>query len=260
MNSNDFCDSVLLVQADHDGELDAAQAAALAAHIVDCRICSAAGETLQSVRRTLHSASYHRAPAALRERISLQVAVGSRIPSTQLAIPASTARDFPWWRQTLAGFGAGAAVAASLLLILLSPSQQALDEQVVAGHVRSLQPGHLEDIVSTDQHNVKPWFEGRVDFAPPVKDLAGSGFPLEGGRLDYLDRRTVAALVYGHGKHPINMFVWPAGPTAGHAETATEHNGYNVVHWQNDGMAFWVVSDLNMAELQTFVRAWRDSP
>jgi anti-sigma factor RsiW len=118
-----------------------------------------------------------------------------------------------------------------------------------------LQPGHLEDVVSTDQHTVKPWFDGKLDFAPPVKDLAAAKFPLLGGRLDYLNGRAVAALVYGRDKHLIDLFIWPDRGSA--TPVATVRNGYNAVHWSDGGMTFWAVSDLEARELREFARLWQ---
>ena len=130
--------------------------------------------------------------------------------------------------------------------------------EVVNAHVRSLQAEHLFDVQSTDQHTVKPWFLGKLDFAPPVADLAAMGFPLVGGRLDYVSGRPVAALVYQRQKHSINVFVWPASETSG-PDTARSVRGFHVHHWIRDGMSFWVVSDLNDAELSEFARALQSS-
>ncbi|HZT51108.1 MAG TPA: hypothetical protein VFA22_04205, partial [Stellaceae bacterium] len=179
------CDRTLLVQAEFDGELDAAEAARSATHRAHCALCQGAWETLAAARRALREdATYHRASPALRQALERRLA------------PAAAPRTRPgarWWREALS-FAAGAAVAASLVLALLPASEPGLVAALVDDHVRALEPGHLTDVVSTDQHTVKPWFDGKLDFAPPVKDLAAAGFPLLGGRLDYLAGRRVAAL------------------------------------------------------------------
>ncbi|HJU19990.1 MAG TPA: hypothetical protein VJ770_26355, partial [Stellaceae bacterium] len=150
----------------------------------------------------------------------------------------------------------GAALAASVLLALWPSGQRGLVDAVIDDHVRALQPGHLVDVASSNRHTVKPWFAGRLDFAPPVKDLAAEGYPLLGGRLDYLDGRTVAALAYVHGGHRIDLFVWPeAGGDI--APQSAERHGYNLVHWRQDGMALWAVSDIEPDLLRKFVQDWR---
>ena len=116
------------------------------------------------------------------------------------------------------------------------------------------------DVASTDRHTVKPWFDGKLDFAPPVKDLAEQGFPLQGGRLDYAQGRPVAAMVYGRAKHTINFFVWPESQQGLAAEHTAQRNGYNVVSFAQNGMAVWVVSDLEKQELLEFVHLWRGAP
>jgi len=133
-----------------------------------------------------------------------------------------------------------------------SQKQNLVAEEIVASHIRSLQPGHLMDIESTDQHTVKPWFDGKLDFAPPVVDLATQGFPLVGGRLDYIGRRNVAALVYQRQKHFINVFIWPEEKNSAKPPEVQTMQGYNVVSWSHNGMNFCAVSDLNSMELRQF--------
>ena len=131
---------------------------------------------------------------------------------------------------------------------------EAIVSQVIANHVRSLLASQLVDVVSSDQHTVKPWFNGKIDFAPQVRDLSANGFPLVGGRLDYLDGKTVAALVYQRNKHAINLFITPAPANRSTSPTVTTRRGYNVVTWTNNGMKYWAVSDLNQAELRQFTQ------
>src|SRR5207237_7693934 len=165
----------------------------------------------------------------------------------------------PWWNAG-AGFGLGAACAAALAFLVLIPTEPGFPEQIVAGHVRALQPGHLQDVESRDRHTVKPWFDGRIDFAPPVKDLAAQQFPLKGGRLDYIGGRPVAALVYLRDKHVIDLFIRPAAASTVVPPETAEKNGYNVVHWVQDGMAFWAVSDVERNQLRDFAATWQRTP
>jgi anti-sigma factor RsiW len=130
--------------------------------------------------------------------------------------------------------------------------QNLVAEEIVASHIRSMQPGHLYDVESTDQHTVKPWFDGKLDFAPPVVDLKEQGFPLVGGRLDYVDHRNVAALVYQRRKHFINVFVWPEESSAAKLPEVQTIQGYNLVYWSHNGMNFCAASDLNIAEIRQF--------
>ena len=127
---------------------------------------------------------------------------------------------------------------------------------LVSSHVRSLMANHLMDVPSTDQHTVKPWFDGKLDFAPPVKDFRDSGFPLLGGRLDVVDGHSAAALVYGRNKHFLNLFIWPAHSAEKVAAHTTQRNGYNVIQWSDGAMTYAVVSDLNQTELGEFVSEW----
>jgi anti-sigma factor RsiW len=252
MSGTASCKMVLLAQADFDGELDAAQAAEMVAHRAGCAVCEAAYAELKRSREALRAGDLYRpAPETLRRTLAAK-AGAAPLPSPRPPVA--------WWRWPAANFGLGAAVAAALVVLILSPGQQGMVDQVVASHVRALQPGHLEDVISTDQHTVKPWFDGKLDFAPPVKDFADKGFPLRGGRLDYVGGRAVAALVYEHGKHPINLFAWPSAGDADRGPAFDAHNGYNLIHWVQNGMTLWVVSDLEKAELGDFVQLWRASP
>jgi anti-sigma factor RsiW len=239
----------LLVQADLDGELAPAEAAEVAAHLAGCAACRAVQTRLAELSRELRvQLPRYAAPDRLRARLQVQAQ-----PSAQrLRLGLRRLQ----WRDGV-GFGLGLALAASVLLVTLPPSgpgNLALDEAVTS-HVRALQPGHLTDVLSTDQHTVKPWFDGRTDFAPPVRDFAAEGFPLIGGRLDYLGRRPVAALVYRRDKHVIDLYVAPAAAASQRANGSRD--GYNVIGWQAEGMSFMAVSDLNLAELQQFADLWQ---
>jgi anti-sigma factor RsiW len=259
MSTMPDCDKVLLVQAELDGELGAAEAAGLAAHRAECPICEAAAVELAQARALVRDDLYQPVPEDVRHRVMTALAAARPArPAMAAAAPESLGWWHRWWSNG-ASFGLGAACAAALAFLLLMPAMPpGLTEQVIAGHVRALQPGHLQDVASEDRHTVKPWFDGRIDFAPPVKDLAAERFPLTGGRLDYLDGRPVAALIYQRDKHVIDLFVWPAaGETP---PQSAERQGYNIVHWSQNGMAFWAVSDLETAQLKQFAEDWRRTP
>jgi anti-sigma factor RsiW len=145
-------------------------------------------------------------------------------------------------------------------MLLTVPPQRDTGEAIADAHVRALQPGHLLDLPATDQHNVMPWYAGKIDFAPPVKNLAEQGFPLQGSRLDYVAGHPAAALVYYSKQHPIDLFIWRS-PDSADAEPISEvRNGYNVMHWTHGQMAFWAISDVSAPQLQAFVRQWRSQP
>jgi len=202
-------------------------------------------------------ATRHAAPDALRAGIRTQVALAEAGRSDTSAPPASKRRA--WfalhWRTAAVSFAMGLACAALVLPLAqrfdLNP---ALDAELVADHVRALQVGPLIEVASTDRHTVKPWFLGKLDFSPPVADLTESGFPLVGGRLDYLDGRPVAALVYQRQQHTINLFISPADGASAPIDSRTVR-GFHVRHWSRDGMSFWAISDLNDRELTEFVNA-----
>ena len=254
--ANDPCAEVeLLLQADLDGELTPAEAARIGAHVSGCAHCSAAQTQLLALSERIRTdVPRYELPAGLEARVRQAIADAS--PAVRVVPAVSPGR----WRKP-ASFAGGFALAACIALVLVLPHAgdtltAPVTGDVIASHIRALQPGHLMDVTSTDQHTVKPWFDGRIDFAPPVKDLAAARFPLLGGRLDYLAGHPVAALVYGRDKHLIDLFVWPEGRTS--PPGIGSGSGYNVQHWAQDGMVFWAVSDLNAAELGTFARLWQD--
>jgi anti-sigma factor RsiW len=229
-----------------DNELDPAAALEFEGHVHECPACA---RTLAE-QKALHAemkveSLYYRAPAPLRNRLqaSLRRRGGRRLGWQWLAAAASVALCVG------AGFALGRFTAA--------PSErERLSQEVASAHIRSLQAEHKVDVPSSDRHTVKPWFSGKLDFAPPVRDVAG--FPLAGGRLDYLDGRPVAALVYKRREHVINVFLRP-DPTNAETEPRREtRQGYHLIHWSQGGMVYWVVSDLDPAELNELVGRLRE--
>jgi anti-sigma factor RsiW len=245
---NEDCDEIrLLIQADLDGELRPAEAARIAAHLERCPRCAETQDQLATLsRRVRHETSSYPASAEFRAALTARLAAMA---------PTPTAGRRPVWLGT--SFGAGFAVAASLALLLVPQRGAQWPDEIVASHIRALQPGHLMDVVSTDQHTVKPWFDGRLPFAPPVKDLVAIGFPLVGGRLDYLEGRPAAALVYRRGQHVIDLYAFSGTDASGPLPGTGSRDGYNYIRWDQDGMSLWAVSDLNAQEMADFVREWR---
>jgi anti-sigma factor RsiW len=235
-----------------DGELDAARGRAFEDHLTACSDCTRELAALRDLRTALQDESCrHRPPPGLEGRV--REALRQARPS-----PAAGRR---WTARLTAAAALAAAVlfGASLSLALRTPSpDDRLTAEVTAGHARSLLADHLFDVASDDRHTVKPWFQRRADFSPPVLDLKGQGFPLAGGRLDFLDGRTAAALVYRRRQHVINLFVWPAAEGGEGDVKSLSRRGYNLVHWTDAGLNFWAVSDLNADELRDFARLVRD--
>jgi mycothiol system anti-sigma-R factor len=231
-----------------DGELDAARAAEFEKHLESCGDCLSVFETQESLRSSLRRAQLReKAPAALRQNVFTATRRG--VPQT--IRPATI--DWRWLAAAAAvllSFFAGWRVISGLQS---RDGQALLTAQVVDAHLRSLQPGHLSDVISTDQHTVKPWFTGKLDFAPPVEDFANAGFPLQGGRLDVVHGRTVAALIYARRKHLISVFIWPT-PDEDAAPTSGSQQGYHWVDWRKGGMEFAAVSDLSPSDLDELQR------
>jgi anti-sigma factor RsiW len=244
-------DKQSLIQGLFDGELDAANALQVEAHLRVCEGCAAELRRLHALRAWIRATDVGpRAPEALRRRVEALIDAGAKPPRQAWSGRARAAA--PW--VVSGGF---AAIAASLALLMMAPQAQtsALENELVASHVRSLLASHLTDVATSDRHTVKPWFNGRIDFAPRVVDLAGKGFPLAGGRLDYLHGRVVAALVYRRRQHVINLFVWPAAH-AGEAPVMARKDGYSLKSWTADGLEYWAVSDIDPSELDAFERAF----
>jgi anti-sigma factor RsiW len=239
-------DKAHLIHAALDGELDAVNAEAFEAHLKTCPGCTAALRELQGLRERLAEADLRTsAPAGLRERIEAMIEAEAERPRRR--IPAA----LPWGLS-----GAFAALAASLAVMTALPSTSALEDQLVADHVRSTLANHLVDVETSDRHTVKPWFNGKIDFAPPVVDLADQGFPLVGGRVDYLEGRVVAALVYRRNRHVINLFVRPAPSGPRLPAPGGAHDGYSLVRWTEGGLEFWAVSDVEARDLAAFRQAF----
>lgn len=241
-----------------DRELDVASASAIDRHLASCPACDTIFSQQARLRRALREhLTYHDASPALAARIRAQVPA-ARVTTAKPGRPWSSFLPRLQWLQV------GAAVAATAVLSWTAGVQYASlseDElvaaQVMAGHARSVVTNHLTDVATSDQHTVKPWLSAKLDFSPPVTDLTPAGFPLIGGRLDYLDGRPVAALAYRHRQHLINLFVWPDHRSSSSAATQTfSKDGYNVLRWTDAGMVYWAVSDLNAAELKDFAQAY----
>ena len=257
-----------LMDAYLDGELDPVTSQKAEEHLRNCPKCEQAYEVETAMAHAIgQAAPYYKAPPELRERIqvSLRQAIGA--PASRGATaedpfpvrrPEAVRRgvffDMPWnWLALAAAMALAAIVASSFLPKLWQPgAEQFLATQLIASHVRSLMADHLTDVASSDQHTVKPWLDTKLDFAPPVVDLSSEGFPLIGGRLDYLDNRPVAALVYGRRKHFINLFVWPAASDEPKAPKTITREGYQLLHWADSDFNYWAVSDVNVNDLQTF--------
>src|SRR6266576_6151193 len=255
-----------------DGELDPITSQTIEQHLRECPKCDQAYKTHGSLIRAIGNATpYFKAPAELRERIqsSLRDEI-AELPTRNVArdaqplFPRRQPRPRPilwetsWnWLALAAAIIFAAIIALTLVPRLQRPgADQFLATQLIASHVRSLMANHLTDVASSDQNTVKPWLDAKLDFAPPVVDLASEGFPLIGGRLDYLDNRPVAALVYQRRKHFINLFIWPTTPADSKEQKMVERQGYHLVHWIGGDFTYWAVSDVSVGDLQNFQQSF----
>jgi anti-sigma factor RsiW len=236
-----------LLNAYVDGELDSAGSLGVEKHVQGCASCLTDVENLHALASAIENGGL-RFTAPQRLKTNVQAAISE-------ANPAPTRSIFNWrW---------ASAVAAAVLIVFVSmqwlrPSQEMLVNEIVSSHVRSMMANHITDVASSDRHTVKPWFGGKLDYSPPVKDLTEQGFRLVGGRLDYVDSRPVAALVYQRSQHLINLFVWPSNNTVTKQEDQLTRQGYNLIHWTQSGMSYWLVSELNLAELGECARLLKE--
>jgi mycothiol system anti-sigma-R factor len=247
------CDfSGTLLHAYLDGELDPVRAADFERHLENCRECTATLGASESLRSSLLRAQlYETAPAELRKKIRAEL----KFPTAK----ASGSSVAAWrWLAAAAAIILVTAVAWFAVPRFRSMSSESASSvtsaEVIDAHIRSLQAGHLTDVASTDQHTVKPWFDGKLDFIPPVRDYLDEGFPLIGGRLDVLGERNVAALVYGRRKHFINVFVWPTKESDTPIHPPGSRQGYQWVHWRHNGMEFCAISDVSAQDLNELAR------
>jgi anti-sigma factor RsiW len=238
------CDEAeILLHALIDGELDAGNTRTVEDHIAVCPRCAAQLHAYRAMSKMIAGADLrYKAPLELRRRIEASLPQPTPAPSR---------------RAVLRGFAMGSAVSAIaatglVAIILRSDDEARIESEVVSAHLRSLQAGHLTDVLSTDQHTVKPWFNGRLDVAPPVVDLTAQGFTLIGGRLDYVDTRPIGAIVYRRRAHVINLFVAQTASTERRAAKIETIQGFNIRRWSERGLNYWAVSDLAADELAEF--------
>jgi anti-sigma factor RsiW len=266
-----------------DGELDLVRSLEIEEHLKACADCAQELRSQQTLRKAFRAPGlYDRAPQGLEARIRASISreadgaeAGPATPGGPSAAHGAVPGEAPRKADVVimpttprrAALNWLAIAAAILLAALLgwrvvpgergTSQDELLAQEIVASHIRSLQPGHLMDVESTDQHTVKPWFNGKLDFSPQVKDFAADGFPLVGGRLDYAAHRDVAALVYQRRQHLINVYEWPDDSGAERPVRAKSSQGYNMLLWQRGGMYFCAVSDLNSSELRQFIQLFQ---
>jgi anti-sigma factor RsiW len=295
MRELDHIEAHTLLHPALDGELDTLDMVRFEAHLAGCADCAAEYARLKALSSAIRErATRHEAPTELRSDLLRSLLPtqspppnlphrggGTRVEDASskalpldggglggggtLAAAPNTILPFPknrWLRPAAAGFAVGAALAAGLALMITTRAvDDTVTDSIVTAHIRALQPGHLTDVQISDQHQVKPWFDGKIDFAPPVKELSDQGFDLVGGRLDYIQGREAAVIVYRRKLHMIDLFVTRAdhggSGTASAPAPRTTPSGYNVERWSEGGQDYWAVSDLNRNELGDFAKAWQ---
>jgi anti-sigma factor RsiW len=252
-------DANLLVHAYLDNELDAGDSVQLSRHLAGCPACAASLERHTQLKNMLHKdALNYRLPDAARARVLAALPPPITSPATPARLPMHRWRALP------------AALAATVLLLVggslgaiwqrQATDTQTLTADVLSNHLRSLQANHLIDVATSDQHTVKPWFDGKLDFSPQVRDLAADGFVLAGGRLDVLHGRRVAAIVYRRRSHAINLFQWPGAGADSAPASVDAGDGFIAAYWTQDGMNYWAVSNLGGGEMAAFTAAFRKAP
>lgn len=247
------CDEVRpRLEAYVDGELAEAERVQLRDHLADCPECGPEATALEHLRDGIRqSAPVYRAPEALRSEIRFAL-------RRQAATSARGARPAPGWVAYAASILLAVAVGSGGTLLITGERQEdAVANELIDSHLRSLLGNHLTDVASSDQHTVKPWFAGRSELSPPAVDLAGEGFPLVGGRLDLIAGKPIPALVYRRREHVVNVFVLPA--SRGDLAKTLTRRGYSLRHWDEGDLGFWAVTDAAPSELAEFERVFRDA-
>jgi anti-sigma factor RsiW len=234
-----------------DNELDALGAAEFERHLERCSECIDALESLEALRSSMNFAQlFEKMPALLREKVLADLSSGNPVRF----VPARSWR----WLAIAAAFLLFAYTGWQVISIHRSDNYETLlTAEVVDAHLRSLQPGHLTDVVSSEQHTVKPWFDGKLDFSPEVQDFAAQGFPLQGARLDVVRGRAIAALVYGRRKHLVSIFIWPTTEQDASSREGSRQ-GYQWIHWRKGGMEFCAVSDATPSDLEQLQRLFTE--
>ena len=241
-----------LLNAYVDGELDSAGSLAVEGHVGRCASCLTDVEKLRGLASAIEKGALRfKAPPHLKRKVHAAI------------LAANPEAKSSWFHLRWASVLASAILIAALTWAAAarwtkSSGETQLVNDIVSSHVRSMMANHITDVASSDSHTVKPWFGGKLDYSPPTKDLTEQGFRLIGGRLDYLENRPVAALIYQRSQHFINLFVWPSNRSTTGQDDQLAVQGYNIIHWTKSGMTYWLISELNQAELNECARLLKE--